>query len=56
MKKLIVIFVLSVFHTGMLWSQGIDPVKLNMEVVPRTFENNNKGLLLNLALPQEIQE
>ncbi len=45
MKKFAVWFVFNLFGIGILWSQGIDPVKLSMEVVPQTVEINGKGIV-----------
>ena len=44
-KKLVVWFVFKLFGIGILWSQGADPVKLSMEVVPQTVEINGNGVV-----------
>ncbi len=45
MKKLIWGFVLVLFGIGILWSQTVDPVKLNIEVVPKTIEIHGEGVV-----------
>ncbi|MBN2030448.1 thioredoxin family protein [bacterium] len=45
MKKLALWLVFKLFGIGILWSQGVDPVELSMEVVPKTVEINGKGVV-----------